>query len=316
MRVVTVTVVVPSFRRPEQLARALPAVIDQVRELGADDGFEASVLVVDNDSSGSATAVVRHLGSPLVRYVIEPAPGISAARNRGLDETSTADALVFIDDDESPRPAWLRSLVDTWRETGATAVMGRVISEYVSEPDAWVAAGQFFRRPSRVTGTRIPVAAAGNLLLDVAQVRELGLRFDDRFGLSGGEDTLFSRQLVARGGTIVWCEESVATDYVPAARATREWVLGRARRSGNTATLVDLCMAGSASARLGVRAGAIVGGLARAGAGGARYLAGLAAGSAWHQARGLRTANRGIGMMSAAVGTSVQEYARDEVAVS
>ena len=308
----TVTVVVPSFRRPGELARALPAIVEQVRELGEGGAIGASVLVVDNDPAATAAAVVRELGSPLVACVVEPKAGISAARNRGLDETSTADALVFIDDDESPGPGWLSSIVDTWRATGAAAVMGRVISEYVSEPDAWVAAGQFFRRPSRVTGTEIPVAAAGNLLLDLAQVRRLGLRFDDRFGLSGGEDTLFSRQLVARGGRIVWCEESTATDYVPASRATRTWVLRRARRSGNTASLVELCMAGSATARVGVRARATLGGLARLCAGGARYLGGLASRSAWHQARGLRTANRGIGMVSAAFGTSYQEYARDD----
>jgi len=309
---VTVTVIVPSYRRPAELARALPAIVEQVRELGSDPAVTATVLVVDNDAEGSAASVVRELASPLVDYVVEPSPGIAAARNRGLDAAVGADALVFIDDDESPRPGWLRSIVGTWRETAATAVMGRVISEYVAEPDAWVAAGQFFRRPSRVTGTEIPVAAAGNLLLDLGQVRGLGLRFDDRFGLSGGEDTLFSRQLVARGGRIVWCEESAATDYVPAARTTRAWVLGRARRSGNTASRIDLYLAGTASARLLVRLRAGAGGGARVCAGGLRFLFGLLSGSPWHQARGLRTANRGLGMAAAALGTSYQEYARND----
>lgn len=309
---VTVTVVVPSYRRPAELARALPALVGQVRELGSDPAIVATVLVVDNDAEGGAAGVIRELASSLVGYVVEPTPGIAAARNRGLDEAAGADALVFIDDDESPRPGWLRTIVDTWRETGATAVMGRVISEYVEEPDAWVAAGQFFRRPSRVTGTEIPVAAAGNLLLDLRQLRLLGLRFDDRFGLSGGEDTLFSRQLVARGGRIVWCEESAATDYVPASRATRAWVLGRARRSGNTASRIDLYLAGSASARLLVRLRAMAGGVARICAGGLRFLGGLLSSSLWHQARGLRTANRGIGMVAAAFGTSYQEYARHD----
>jgi len=312
MSPLAVTVVVPSYQRPAELARALPAIVEQARDLADDPDITASVLVVDNDAAGSAEGAVRELNSSLVRYVIEPSPGIAAARTRGLAGTAGADVLVFIYDDESPRAGWLRALVDTWRDTGAAAVMGRVVSEYLEPPDAWVEAGRFFQRPSRVTGTEIPVAAAGNLLLDLAQLRGLGLRFDDRFGLSGGEDTLFSRQLVARGGRIAWCEESVATDYVPASRATRGWVLGRARRSGNTATRIDLYLAGTASARLLVRVTSAVGGVARMCAGGLRFVAGLLGRSRWHQARGLRTANRGIGMVAASFGTSYEEYARHD----
>ena len=83
------------------------------------------------------------------------------------------------------------------------------------------------------------VAATNNLLLDLGRIRALGLEFDERFGLSGGSDTLFTRPLVARGGRMVWCDEAMVVDNVPAGRLTRDWVLRRALRSGNSASRVE-----------------------------------------------------------------------------
>ena len=199
--------------------------------------------MIDNDPAGRAGPVARSIGSEHVRYVVEPEPGISAGRNRALDETADRDLLVFIDDDEQPLDGWLTALLDTWSDTRAAAVMGRVVSKFEGELDPWVAAGEFFRRRRMKTGTEITVAAAGNLLLDLNQVRALGVRFDNNLGLSGGEDTLFSRLLVRRGGRMVWCDESVADDYVPADRVTRQWVRNRAWSHGNTASVIDLYLA-------------------------------------------------------------------------
>lgn len=312
MTTADVLVVVLTYRRPMELMRALPAVVEQARDLSITvPGVTAQVLIVDNDPKASAETAVRDFASPLVRYVLEAKPGIAAARNRGLRESQSFDLLVYIDDDERPCDGWLSSLVTTWQATQPAAVMGRVVSEYLVEPDPWIAAGHFFRRPRAATGTEITVAATNNLLLDMRQIRALGLTFDDRFGLSGGEDTLFSRQLSALSGRIVWCDESVATDFVPPERANRRWVLQRARRSGNTSIVIDLYLAKSTAARTRVRVRSLFGGAARVGAGLVRYGAGIITRSHWHQARGLRTTYRGLGMMSAARGVVIQEYARN-----
>jgi succinoglycan biosynthesis protein ExoM len=245
-----------------------------------------------------------------VKYVHEPVPGISAGRNRAIDEASDADLLVFIDDDETPRPGWLTALVDTWLSTRPTAVMGRVFFNVPADADPWVVAGGFFARPRRPTGAEIGVAGAGNLLLDLRQVRALGVGFDPRLGLSGGEDTLFSRQLVRRGGRIVWCDESVADDYVPAKRATRQWVLQRAWRVGNCTALADLYLAENVAERCVSRVRYALRGLARIAGGTLRYAVGRLVGSDRHEARGLRTVRRGQGMLFGARGTRFDEYAR------
>ena len=299
-----------TYRRPRELDIGLPLVLDQVRAL---DGIAGAVLIVDNDPDGSARATVERLASGTeipVRYVVESTPGIAAARNRAIDESTEDDLLVFIDDDEHPTAAWLAPLVETWGRTGAAAVMGRVVSEFDVDLDPWVAAGEFFRRRSMPTGTEITVAAAGNLLIDRVQLHRLDVRFDERLGLGAGEDSLFSRELVRRGGRIAWCEESVAVDRVPSERMSRRWVLDRARSHGNAETVVGLHLARTRAERARVRAGAAARGTVRVAGGSARYLYGVLARSLRHQARGLRTAHRGIGIVSGAAGVVVQEYAR------
>ncbi len=298
-----------TFRRPTQLAACLALVVEQVR-----GDSRVTIVIVDNDPAASARAVATEIAtnSPIdVRYVVEPRPGIAAARGRALREAEGADVLVFIDDDETPTSSWLHPLLETWQRTGAAAVMGRVVSVFDEPLEPWVAAGEFFRRRSMATGTEIAVGAAGNLLLDLVQVARLGIHFDDRLGLAAGEDSLFTSELVRAGGRLAWCEESVALDHVPAERTTRRWVLDRAQSHGNTEVVVALLGAASESTRRGIRVRAFMRGSARIVVGTLRNGLGLLSGSLRHQARGSRTAYRGRGMLAAARGVVVHEYARE-----
>lgn len=307
-----VAIAIPTFRRPDRLAALLADLPARIREVH--DVARCEVVVVDNDPEGSARAAAEQARGLTVRYVVEPRPGIAAARNRALAESAALDLLAFIDDDERPRPGWLSHLVHTWLATRPAAVMGRVISLFGPDVDPWVLATGTFRRPPRPTGTELAVAATGNLLLDLRQVRERGLRFEPALGLAGGEDTLFSKHLVSRGGRIVWCNESEAEDEVQAGRTTRAWTMRRAFSGGNSAIVVRLWMAGGAAARLRVRTGGIAGGLLRAGGGYARHLAGRVLGNLDADARGLRTAYRGAGMVAASLGHVHQEYERTTAA--
>ena len=327
------TVAIPTYRRPGAVARALRAVLAEAgacRGDGAGPGGPIEVLVIDNDPDGSAReAVAGAAGGALgaaagsdaaagpgaaVRYVVEPSPGVSAVRNRALDETADRALLVFIDDDEEPEAGWLRGLLSTRRDTGAAAVAGLVVPDYEAEPGPWLRAGGFFDRQSWPTGTRRPVAATNNLLLDLGAVRAAGLRFDEAFGATGGEDALFTRSLVAAGGVIVWCDEARVRDRVPAARLERAWVLRRRRSHAATAVRVELALAGP-GVHPGIRVRALAGGCARVLAGlGRMALGGLGAGAGRglvHRARGARLVARGSGMAAAAVGRGAhREYGR------
>jgi glycosyltransferase involved in cell wall biosynthesis len=295
-----------TYRRPDDLARAVPAFRAELDTVPGDTWL----LVVDNDPDGSAQGSIAAYDDPRVRYEHEPEPGIAKARNRAVDVARDAGAalLVFVDDDEHPRPGWLVNLLSTYQSTGARVVAGAVVSEYDTAPDGWLAAGRFFDRRRLPTGTPIDVAATNNLLLTLADVGDL--RFPEGWGLVGGEDTLFTRTLHRKGVPMVWCDEAVVVDRVPADRLTRSWVLRRAERSGNSAVRVALTLAPGAPHRWWARADGLARGLVRLAGGAAQVLVGRLTGSLTHNARGHRTLARGRGMVSAVFGRVVGEYAR------
>lgn len=306
-----VTVAVLTFRRTEHLA---PLVGDLEREIGLlSAGSTTRVLVVDNDPDGSGRGALEAL-TPSVDLVcvVEPRPGIAAARNRALLECAEDDVLVFIDDDERPDRGWLATLLATHEQHGHVAVSGPVRTVFDGAVDPWVEAGRFVDRSHRDghrTGDLVTEAATNNLLLDLGTVRRLGLCFDESLRLSGGEDSLFTRQLTRAGGRIVWCAEAWVTDLRPGERTTRSAALRRAYSLANSATVAQVKLGGGGPAALGVRARVLTGGLVRVGTGAASFLLGSGTRRLPWQANGARLVARGLGTMSAALGLRHEYYA-------
>jgi GT2 family glycosyltransferase len=98
-----ISVVVCTRDRPESLRATLTSVLQ-----AEPSPFE--VLVIDNAPSGDATrALVAELSDRRLRYVVEPVPGLSRARNRGVAEARCA-IVAFTDDDVVVDRAWLSGL--------------------------------------------------------------------------------------------------------------------------------------------------------------------------------------------------------------
>ncbi|WP_375499402.1 glycosyltransferase family 2 protein [uncultured Jatrophihabitans sp.] len=309
----TYTVAVITYRRPVDLARLLPGLREQVAELNArsEPSYDGRILVVDNDPAGSGSPVVAAYDD--VAYVREPEPGIAAARNRSIAETGERDLLVFIDDDEVPRAGWLAALLDMHHRTHAEAVTGSVVSTFDAPVNEWITAGEFFTRRHRqglAAGTELAVAASNNLLLDRRALDRFGIRFDADFGLSGGSDTLFSRELVSRGGRIVWCPDACVVEHVPAARLSRRWLLTRALSYGTTDCRVAIRLADGRGPRLQARARCVGRGIPRVLVGAVRQAYGRLTGSPRHQALGAQTLWRGSGLVLGSFGYSYQRYRR------
>ncbi|MEW2012573.1 MULTISPECIES: glycosyltransferase family 2 protein [Microbacterium] len=304
-------VAVPTFRRPDDLRRllgALEAVSTHATASGA--AARVDVLVVDNDPDGSAAAVVD--GRSGVRAVHEAIPGVAAARNRALDESRAHDVLVFIDDDESPAAEdWLTRLLETARALSADAVAGPVSTVVDGGLDPWVEAGGFFARGHRAhlsTGAAVERAATNNLLLDLDFVRGSGVRFDDRFGRSGGEDSLFTSQLHRAGARMVWCAEALVYDHLPEARRSRAHALRRMRGMAAAGIRVGLVLAPTRSRRAAVRVRAVLAGGARIGAGVAKCATGAVVRSQRLDAVGRRDLMRGVGALEGAAGRILTHY--------
>lgn len=309
---VTAVVALATFRRPDCLARILPQLVRQV-EAAAVTGH---VLVVDNDPDGGAAGQVRGISSSTVRYVHEPRPGIAAARNRALAESSAADVVIFIDDDEEPSPGWLETLMRHWLDWRCAAVTGPVVATFDGgRPDPWVLASGVFDRRSRPTGESRPGAASNNLLLDVARLRDLDLRFDDRYGLTGGSDTRLTHELVARGGVIRWVDEAEVVDHIPAARATRSWVLRRTFRTSNDWSRVALDLAEGRPARVRQRLELTARALVRVLRGMRHWMLGALSRDLSGRARGLVEIVESTGMALGAFGYVASEYHRGRAQV-
>jgi succinoglycan biosynthesis protein ExoM len=217
-----------------------------------------SVIVVDNDSDAAEGLQVcndlRGFRWPL-EAIHETRKGISFARNRVLQRALEmgVDAIVFIDDDEVPEPEWLDGLLQVHVSTGAEIISGPVEPWFEESVPDWVVRGQFFDRGRFTTGTELPYARTGNLLLDACFLKASGLRFDERFGLTGGEDTVLTLKLKKLGARIVWADNAPVRESVPSNRATVSYILRRSFVGGNNWTRIE-CLLNPGAAVVAKRA--------------------------------------------------------------
>ncbi len=232
-----VSVALLTYRRTDELARAVHSVIEQTstpRRPTADQPSRwdvIEILIVDNNPDGSARPTVEALAAeaPIaVRYVHEPQPGIVAGRNRALDEAA-GDILIFIDDDEVALPGWPAGLIDTMIDTGAAMVGGPVVNEFLESPPDWVVDGGFFEVAPAADGATRSWLSTCNLAMDMPRVREAGLRFDPRY--PHGEDGMFTRLAASRGLELRWSATAPVQEFIPADRTTLAWRLHRQRIS-------------------------------------------------------------------------------------
>ena len=300
-RVVSVAVCVATYRRPEGLLRLLHALGDQEAIGGAVD---VAVVVVDNDPAGSARAICREAAAwlPLpLRYGVEKRRGIPQARNAALDAAGDADFVAFLDDDVTPEPGWLGSLLAAQSRTGADVVTGPCLARFVEPPAPWIADGGFFDGPRHDDGTRLATAYTHNVLVRGSLVAVGGTRFDERLALTGGEDSELFGRLARAGAHIVFCEGAVVHEWVPASRARATWILRRAFRTGAAGTWIEASRGARAAA-------AIVGhGLRCLAKGGVQLLTGAFTGRA-EALHGLRLGCYGAGRVFGLLGVRYREY--------
>lgn len=224
-----VSVIVPTFHRPAGLRRALESLLGQRTVSGA---FE--IVVVDNAPDASARPIVAGLeaGGVLVHYVHEPRPGISHARNAGFAH-ARGRLLALIDDDEQASRDWLAHLTRAQRQYGADVVFGPVYPKFDQRPQRYFGCLERFYTYtlSRPTGSPVGERSTNNALVRRASLRT-GAPFDVELGLTGGEDTLFFRQLRADGARLVWCAEAFVTERIPPERTSWSYVWRRSFQRG------------------------------------------------------------------------------------
>jgi succinoglycan biosynthesis protein ExoM len=234
---VRVAVCVATFRRRELLGRLLASLSELTfRKMPAP---EIIIVVVDNDSLRTAEDTCRAAILPgQIKYVAEPRRGIAQARNRAVLEAGIVDFIAFIDDDEVPCPVWLDELLWAQASFGADVVSGPVLPEFAADVPDWVKTGRFFDRPTHVSGRSLDTCNAGNVLVRSEVFANVGA-FDERFALTGGEDTQFFQRVRQAGYTIVSSSDGVVRESVSRSRGNVGWLLRRGYQAGNSWALCE-----------------------------------------------------------------------------
>jgi len=199
------------------------------------DAFTYSIVVIDNDATGSASEVVKAFQdetSIRVHYSIEAVRGIPVARNRAISEAG-GNLVAFIDDDELPNRDWLDRLFATMREYRVAGVLGPVKPHFLTTPPEWVLKSRLFERSTFRTGTVLTWrdTRTGNVLLR----RDLFADTDNLFNadIGHGEDKDFFRRMIEKGHSFVWCDEATVYEIEPPERCRRSYFLRRALVRGS-----------------------------------------------------------------------------------
>jgi len=189
----TVSVIVPTYRRPQKLARCLASLSHQTLPSSA---FE--VIVVDDAARGFELEPIAATAGPYRCELLSQAHGgPAAARNAGA-RRARGRLLAFTDDDCEPAPDWLEVLERTMNaEAGTLLVGGRVVNALSRDPfaSASQALVDFLCEKQNGELWRARLLTSNNLCVPAEAFRDLG-GFDTSFAGAGGED----RELCLRWG--------------------------------------------------------------------------------------------------------------------
>lgn len=98
------SVVIPLYNKEREIAATLDSVLSQRLA-------PLEIIVIDDGSTDNGPAIVRNYDSPLVRLLTQPNAGVSAARNRGVQEAA-GKYIAFLDADDRWRPEYLGKMAE------------------------------------------------------------------------------------------------------------------------------------------------------------------------------------------------------------
>lgn len=137
---IDISVIICTRNRCESLKEALESLLRQ--EHVAQCAYE--IIVVDNKSTDRTKEIVDGFAPGFngrLRYVFEPSPGLSFARNKGIREAG-GTIVAFTDDDCVVDPQWIHAIHACALETGFDALGGKILPVYPPETPRWVRANE------------------------------------------------------------------------------------------------------------------------------------------------------------------------------
>lgn len=240
MKAETVSVIICTRNRAESLASTLASVACCTLP----SGWIGELLVVDNGSTDDTRYVVDSAPrGPLgLRRVVEPAVGLSHARNRGLREAS-GDIIMFTDDDVRVAPSWVSAMCMPMVQGEADAVQGMVLpAPELRRP--WLkgiyADAMAIVEPGRAGSPQSLVGA--NMAFRRSVLKAVPC-FETELGAGAagfGEDTLFGIMIHRAGYRMVYAHDAVVEHHFEPGRLAATSFLQWAARASRASALMDV----------------------------------------------------------------------------
>ncbi len=228
-------------------AATLPRTLSALTRIALpSEGLE--IIAVDNASTDQTGDILETYMARLPMTVLhEPRQGKSFALNTGI-EHAKGDFLVFTDDDIIPEVNWLTAYMDAAeRHPGIGIFAGQVRHEWDAPPPRWLkhlaGVGKSYAGTPIDMGeqTVSPGAVKGNNLMirrsTMAHTRfaeNSGVNFCGEGQSTGGEDTLFAKEIAALGNDILFVPDACIRHIVRANQVGIRPVFSRYLRIGAT----------------------------------------------------------------------------------
>lgn len=216
-------------------------IMQTLTDLGKLESPEApwELLVIDNGCTDGTSELLNDTSwqpaDTPVRIVREEKLGLSNARNCAIRE-SRGDYLIFVDDDETPDPQWLRAYEHCILTHKPDAIGGKidVLIEHGKPPD-WLQdellgfLGRLDHGEERWLMEPSTPFYGGNFSVRRCIFDNIG-NFDADLGRkgvinAGGEDTDFYRRLLNAGHTVRWLPSAVIYHRILADKLRRGYFL-------------------------------------------------------------------------------------------
>ena len=224
-----ISVVIPTFDRPDGLKRAVMSVFEQTL---AGDGFE--LVIVDNTPDATATDAIADLRRVCPEQITlialhEPSPGVANARNTAMSAVGS-NLIAFLDDDQSAPATWLEALLANYRKFPAAVTFGPVETALPEgQRRHLVYFKNFFARElEQDSGFTELSFGCGNALIDFAQIPGGEPWFDTAMNEIGGEDDLLFQRVRRAKLKFAWAADAPVWEHPPAERVTMRYTLKRA----------------------------------------------------------------------------------------
>jgi len=222
-----VAVIVCTRNRAEHLAEMLPS----LTQIYIPAGLKVDAIVVNNGSTDTTACVVAEHSQTCswLRMVDEPTPGLSNARNAGIEATS-APIVLFTNDDVRIPADWLAGMTQMFSDQDTHIVQGHIVlAESIVLP--WM---EWVHRAglAEFTGDSAETVIGANFGFRRAAWEAVG-GFDARFRpgtpIGFGDDTLFGHKVRRKFGDIAIYSGAPIVHFPDTSRLSRKGLLERTR---------------------------------------------------------------------------------------